>query len=200
LLEPVADFTHKGEFIPASRLGYRITDRFIRRYFGRVFDNPDKVFDKAILQPETQDLDSFADGIKYIVEAQQRSARQYFDDGSIEFACPPLRILLTIMAFGEHEGKTERDPDVRRMFTKDALLKSDWYRDRLVTRQKRDLALWERHRDYLANYLKDRPNMDASLEATIHQRQQMVATELNWIQHPDYIEGLYGTLGAEPRV
>ena len=88
LLEPVADFTHKGELIPAGRLGYRITDRFVNRYFGRIFDNPDKVFDRSILQPETQDLDSFADGVKYIVEAQQRSARMYFDDDSIAQACP----------------------------------------------------------------------------------------------------------------
>lgn len=200
LLEPVADLTYKGEFIPASRLGYRITERFIRRYFARIFDNPDKVFDKSILQPETQDLDSFADGIKYIVEAQQRSAQQYFEDGTIEFACPPLRVLLTIMAFGHHEGKTERDPEVRRMFTKDALLKSDWYRERLLTKQQRDLTLWERHRDYLASYLSDRPDIDPSIREMIHQRQQIVATELERIQSPSYVESLYGTLGAEPQL
>jgi hypothetical protein len=200
LLEPIADLTYKGEFIPASRLGYRITDRFIRRYFGRIFDNPDKVFDKSILQPESQDLDSFADGIKYIVEAQQRSAQQYFDDGTIEFACPPLKVLLTIMAFGQYEGKTERDPEVRQMFTREALLKSEWYRERLVTKQQRDLHLWERHRDYLASYLKERPNIDPSVREMIHHRQQIVAAELELIQRPEYVDELYGTLGAESQL
>src|SRR5665213_843606 len=100
-----------------------------------------------MLQPETQDEDSFADGVKYIVEAQQRSAQQYFDDGSIKNACPPLKALLTIMAYGNCEGKTERDPAVRRLFTRESLLASDWYRERLVTKQRRDIALWERHRD-----------------------------------------------------
>ena len=200
LLEPVPDVKYQGELVPASRLGYRITERFIRRYFGRVFDNPDKVFDKSILQPETQDPDSFADGVKYIVEAQQRSAMQYFEDGSIEFACPPLKILLTIMAYGKYEGKTERDPDIRRLFTKELLLASDWYRERLLTKQRRDLTLWERHRDYLARYLKERPNADPAVRDAIHHRQQIVITELDRIRRPEYIEDLNGTLGAEPRL
>jgi hypothetical protein len=200
LLEPVADITYQGELVPAGRLGYRITERFIRRYFGRVFDNPDKVFDKSILQPETQDPDSFADGVKYIVEAQQRSAQQYIDDGSIEFACPPLKVLLRIMANGHCEGKTERDPEVRRLFTKESLLASDWYRERLVTKQRRDLALWERHRDYLDRYLNDRPNAEASVREGVHHRQQIVAAQLELIRRPEYVDELYGTLGAEPRL
>ena len=189
LLEPIEDFTYKGELIPASRLGYRITDRFVRRYFGRVFDNPDKVFDKTILQPETQDEDSFADGVKYIVEAQQRSAQQYFDDGSIEKACPPLKVLLTIMAHGHYEGKTERDPAVRRLFTRESLLASDWYRERLVTKQRRDVALWERHRDYLEASLKEVSNAEQAeltAQSTIVDRQQIVANELSRLRRPEY--------------
>lgn len=200
LLEPVKDIQLQGELIPASRLGYRITERFIRRYFGRIFDNPDKVFDKSILQPETQDPESFADGVKYIMEAQQRSAMQYFDDGSIEFACPPLKILLTIMAHGHYEGKTERDPEVRRLFTKESMLSSDWYRQRLVTRQQRDVSLWERHRDYLDLYLKRRPNADPAVRATIQARQKIVASELERTRSEEYLKELYGTLGAEPHL
>src|SRR5688572_6861197 len=48
LLEPVRDFTWRGELIPAGRLGYRITHRFVLRFIGRVFDHPDKVFDEAV--------------------------------------------------------------------------------------------------------------------------------------------------------
>ena len=196
LLEPIADFTHNGETIPASRLGYRITERFIRRYFGRVFDNPDKVFDKSILQPESQDLDSFADGIKYIVEAQQRSAQQYFDDGSIEFACPPLKVLLTIMAFGHYEGKTERDPAVRTLFTRESLLASDWYRERLATKQRRDIELWERHRGYLEAYLQERANSEPADLATVVERQKIVSRELERVSRPEYLTELVGTLGG----
>ena len=199
LLEPVNDLVFNGERIPASRLGYRITERFIRRYFGRIFDNPDKVFDRSILQPETQDLDSFADGVKYIVEAQQRSALQYFEDGSVESACPPLKILLTIMAYGHYEGKTERDPEIRSLFTRDALLASTWYRERLVTKQCRDIELWERHEAYLNTYLKERPNAE-TVVGDIHDRQTLVATELKRLRSSDYLEDLQGTLGAEPNL
>ena len=94
------DFEFDGEMIHASRLGYRITDGFVRAFFGRVFDNPSKVFDEAILKPETQDLAAFADGVKNICEAQQRVARQYFEDGSVRELCPPLKVLLSILAFG----------------------------------------------------------------------------------------------------
>jgi phosphoenolpyruvate carboxykinase (diphosphate) len=200
LLEPIPDFKHRGEAIPASRLGYRITERFVRRFFGRIFDNPERVFDKSILQPETQDLDSFADGVKYIVEAQQRSAQQYIDDGSIEFACPPLKALLTIMAQGCFQGKTERDPEIRQLFSKESLLASPWYRERLITRQQRDLALWERHRDYLSSYLQSRPNAESSVKEAIYHRQRIVAAELDLIGRPEYVEDLVGTLGAEPRL
>ncbi len=198
LLEPVQDFTHKGELIPAGRLGYRITDRFVRRYFGRVFDNPDKVFDRSILQPETQDLDSYADGVKYIVEAQQRSARMYFDDGSIEQACPPLKVLLAIMAFGQHEGRTERDPEVRQLFTREALLKSEWYHARLVTKQQREIAVWQRHGEDLARALTEYGEANLALAETIRQRQEIATAELHRVQRPEYITELIGTLGAEP--
>ena len=198
LLEPIHDFTHNGELIPASRLGYRITDRFVRRYFGRVFDNPDKVFDRAILQPESQDLDSYADGVKYIVEAQQRSACMYFDDGSINQACPPLKILLSIMAYGQHEGRTERDPEVRRLFTRESLLSSDWYQGRLMAKQQRDITLWKRHCDDLAAGLREYGEANLALAETICRRQALAAAELTRVQRPEYITDLIGTLGAEP--
>ena len=35
----------------ASRLGYRITDKFVTRYFGRVFADPASLFTEAMLKP-----------------------------------------------------------------------------------------------------------------------------------------------------
>ena len=55
-LEPVRDFEFAGKHVLASRLGYRITAKFVHTFFGRVFDNPTAVFTDEILQPETQDL------------------------------------------------------------------------------------------------------------------------------------------------
>ena len=98
-----------------------------------------------LLKPEMQDPDSFADGILNIAEAQQRVARQYFEDGSIAQACPPLQALLHIMAHGSYQGKGSDAPQFRDMFRREALLGSDWYQERLRVKQERDTALWRRH-------------------------------------------------------
>ena len=94
----------------ASRLGYRITAKFVRTFFGRRLRQPRRVFAEDILRPETQDLEAFVDGVDNITEAQQRVAPQYFEDGSIEDACPPLRALLHIMAHGHFEGSDAQRP------------------------------------------------------------------------------------------
>jgi hypothetical protein len=198
MLEPVADFEHRGEQIPARRLGYRINERFVRRYFGRLFDNPLKVFDEAMLRPETQDRDAFADGIKYIAEAHRRVALQYIDDGTLRALCPPLQVLVTIMAHGQHEGRDERHADVRAMFTRESLLASDWYRARLVAKQSRDTALWQRHVASLDAFLADGRQAAEVERLKIRQRHTLATTELGRVRDPRYLDELMGTLGAEP--
>lgn len=199
LLEPVEDLVRAdGTLVPARRLGYRITRRFVRRYFGRVFDNPATVFDDSILQPERQDPESFADGVQYIMEAYQRVAQRYLDDGSAEELCPPLRILIHIMAQGQFEGKDERDPQVRALFTRDALLSSDWYLKRLKTQQLRDVQLWQRHMDSVTDYLDAQPNLDSSFQQILHRRREFSRHMLDQVSLPSYLDRLRGTLGADP--
>jgi hypothetical protein len=197
-LERLEDFEHGGRKVLASRLGYRITESFVRTFFGRVFDNPAKVFDEAILRPETQDLDSFVDGVDNVAEAQQRVARQYLEDGSVEELCPPLRALVTVMATGSWEGKTARDPALRAMFTKESLLASDWYRRRLETKQRRDQGLWRRHREYLSAFLSRPIYADEARRLGIGDRLKLVEAKLGEASSPLYLDGLVGTLGADP--
>ena len=86
LLEKVEDFTYEGRRVLAHRLGYRITAVFADRYLGRIFETPDVVFTEEILRPEKQDMEVFVSGIDAIVEAQQRVAMNYFEDGSVDAA------------------------------------------------------------------------------------------------------------------
>lgn len=197
-LERVDDFTHNGEKILASRLGYRITERFVRTFFGRVFDNPSKVFDEAILKPETQDLDAFADGVKYITEAQQRVAAAYLEDQSIRFACPPLRALLSIMATGSHQGKDAHHPDIRSMFSRDSLLASEWYSKRLRRKQRSDIALWQRHVAYLDAFLAKPTHEAEAARLNIAYRRQQAAAELARMSGAEYLTELEGSLGVDP--
>ncbi len=197
-LEKVEDFEIDGRTVLGSRLGYRITDRFVHTYFGRVFDNPSAVFTEDILKPETQDRQVFADGIDNIVEAQQRGALMYFEDGTIEDACPPLRAILHIMAYGHWEGKDASDPSVRAMFTREALLESDWYQERLLVKQRRDVELSHRKVKALEKFLA-RPGY--AIEARrlgIAERLEKARLELERVSQPEYLADLFGTIGADP--
>ena len=190
------DFEYQGQTVYASRLGYRITERFVHTNFGKVFDYPTAVFDEAMLKPETQDLDSFVDGVNNVYEAQQRVAQLYFQDGSIMDACPPLKALIHIMANGSFEGKLITDPAIRSMFTYDYLLQSAWYKERLTIKQQRDALLWQQHRDYILQRMSETEETD-SLHQTLSDKLAVSVRMLDEVSCLSYLAGLQGTLGAD---
>ncbi len=204
LLEKLNDFEWNGRTVRASRLGYRITALFRERFLGRIFETPDAVFPDEMLRPELQDMASFAAGVDAIVEAQERVARNYFYDGSVDAACPPLRALLHIMAHGQWQGHTVEAPEVRAMFTRESLLRSAWYQERLHAKQERDRALWTRHIEALENFgnakvgnanfgnASELPQLDiASLRAEARK-------QLARVSAVTYLTELAGTIGADP--
>ncbi len=103
-LESVEDLSIDGRTVLASRLGYRITSLFVDHFLGRIFETPGSVFTSEMLRPEEQDAELFAAGVDAIVETQRRVALNYFEDGSVEAACPPLKALLHILAHGNYQG------------------------------------------------------------------------------------------------
>jgi len=197
-LEKLGDYEFEGKKVLASRLGYRITAKFVHTFFGRLFDNPASVFSEAILKPETQDAAVFADGVCNIVEAQERVAKSYFEDGSIEDACPPLRALLHVMAFGHFEGKDAHHPEFRALFTREALLESDWYQERLRVKQERDVALWQRHVQRLGDFLALPSHHDEAGRLGIRDRLARAKAELERVSGAAYLSELQGTIGADP--
>lgn len=197
-LEPLADFDHDGRRVLASRLGYRITERFVAHFMGKIFDNPCAVFPETILKPETQDMAGFIDGVHNIVEAQERVARRYFEDGSIDEACPPLKALLSIMAFGHYQGLDAHAPQIRALFTRDALLASDWYRQRLDIKLERDLALWRRKLDELVRFQSNPHNVEEARRLDLATRITHARAQLARLETPDAWRAYIGTLGADP--
>ena len=197
-LEKCADFEHAGKKVLASRLGWRINARFVHAFFGRVFNHPHAVFTEAMLKPELQDRDCFADGMDNIVTTQKRVAQMYFNDGSIAQACPPLKALLHIMQNDQFEGKGLDDPAFRKLFTREHLLASDWYAARLAAKQKIDRALWKRHVEYLNAFLRKPSHLDIAEEMRIAERLTDARKMLEQVESPEYLKNLAGTLGAEP--
>ncbi len=197
-LEPVRDFDFEGRRIPASRLGYRITTRFMHAYLGKIFDDPVSAFDEAMLRPETQDLAAFAEGVEHIAEQHAKVARGYLEDGSVEDACPPLKALLHIMAEGSFEGKDLHHPEIRALFTQDNVLASAWYRRRLETQQQRDIKLARRQTAYLEAFLNEadtRCENDERIECEA--RLARARARLAEVEAPAYLDSLHGGLGAD---
>ena len=196
-LEKIDDFEHHGRKIHGSRLGYRITKKFVNYFFCRIFDNPSGVFEEDMLKPEIQDMDVFVDGIENVCQAMEASALKYFDDGIIEDACPPLKAVLHCMAYGHLNGKSIHDPEIRAMFTRESLLASDWYQERLEKKRSIDKALYTRHIAYLNDFLQ-RPGYEKEAKRLhIPSRLEEAKNKLEVVEGPEYLETLVGTLGAD---
>jgi hypothetical protein len=88
------------------------------------------------------------------------------------------------------------DPRLRAQFTREAVLSSDWYGQRLRTRQRWETALWERHvhalEEFRASGLEIPPQLD--LEARLAAAKERLAR----VASPNYVNELAGTIGADP--
>ena len=197
-LERCHDFEVGGRTVLASRLGYRITERFVAHFCGRVFNHPHVILSAEMLRPELQDRAAFIDGMDNIIATQQRVAAHYFNDGSVAQACPPLRALLHLMRDDEFEGRGLNHPEIRALFAPEQALASDWYRERLQARQTIAIRQWRRHLAYLEKFLA-RPNYaDEAARLGIPGRLAEAKREHARVSNPDYLGELQGTIGAEP--
>jgi phosphoenolpyruvate carboxykinase (diphosphate) len=196
--EKCVDFEFNGQKVLASRLGYRMNESFVRTFFGRVFNYPRAVFTAEMLQPEKQDLKVFVDGMDNIIGTQKRVAESYFADGSVELACPPLKALLHIMVKGEFAGLNLESPELRALFTRTSLLKSDWYKERLAAQQQHDVQLWHRHSTYLQNFLQKENYAEEAARLHIKERLETAWQSYHAMKSPDYLAGLQGTIGLQP--
>jgi phosphoenolpyruvate carboxykinase (diphosphate) len=194
------DFTHKGEKVMASRLGWRINQKFARDFLGRVFSNPVAVFSEDMLKPELQDMEVFVDGVLNIVQTQRRVAELYFEDGTIELACPPLKALLHIMKDGHFEGRTIEDPSIRSLFSYESVIHSDWYRDRLAAFRESELRRLNKIKRNVEVYLARPSNAELAGEMKLIERLIYTRRKLEELEASDYFERYTGSLGTDPCV
>ncbi len=196
-LEKIEDFTYEGKTVHASVLGYRITEKFVVNFFGRVFENPNVVFTAEMLKPELQSMEEYVDGVNNIVENQKRVAQMYFEDGSVEAAVEPLKALLHIMVKGEYKGMTLLSEEFRRMFTREYMMESGWYKERLRNKHVNDIALWQRHENYLVDFLRRCGSLSEEKQEEIKSKLKLVSERLNFIKSQDYYDMLVGSIGKD---
>jgi hypothetical protein len=197
-LERCVDIEHQGRTIPASRLGYRITMRFVLAFFGQMFNHPAALFTEEMLRPELQDRQIFVDGLDNILSTQKRVAQLYFSDRSIDLACPPLRALLHIMLEDTFEGKGLNHPEIRSLFTREAMLASEWYVKRLEARQRSDIKLWDRHVRSLSAFTAKSNYAEEAERLGVSERLAQAQKILDTVRAGDYANQLRGTIGVQP--
>lgn len=198
-LEAIPDMTINGREIFSSRLGYRITEKFARRYFGRMFLHPHLALSPEMLRPELQDEEAFAESVDVIVMTHQRVARSFFADGTIDLACPPLRALLEIMANGTTaSGFYLEDAEVRRLFDRDVVLASDWYAARLAAKQAADVARAEKGIAAIEDFVGKKANADATLRLRLEAELEATRRMAKMYGSEGYRSSLIGTLGLQP--
>ncbi len=198
-LERLEDFEHEGAVVAASRLGYRITDKFATKYFGRIFLNPHVVLTPELLRPELQDVGTFAESMATIVMTHERVARAYIEDGTIALAVPPLRALLQIMADGvSAEGWTLHSPEFREMFTRAAVLASDWYAERLDAKQAAASARAFAGLAAIEKFVSTPGNDEPVARLGMPERVAAAKAEGSRVSSLAYRERLIGTTGRTP--
>ncbi|MEA5154127.1 hypothetical protein [Raineyella sp.] len=200
-LEKVGDVAVEGRTVPASRLGYRMTKRFATAYFGRIFMHPDVVFTDEMLRPELQDPAVFAESVDTIVHTHERVAAAYFADGTADLACPPLRAVLEIMAFGATaDGRTLDDPAVRELFTRENVLAGDWYAARLDAQQTARVRRAGAAVDHLTRFVGRSDATEVTERLGLTDRLTRARAELARVSAPDYRARLVGELGLQPQL
>jgi hypothetical protein len=187
-LEKCEDLVVEGRVLRTSRLGYRITRRFVRQFFGRIFNHPQFVLTDEMLRPEKQDMAICIEGMDNIIATHQRTAQHYFNDGSIEMAAPPLRAVLHIMRDDHFEGKSLEDPEIRALFTRESLLAGAWYAGHLQEKQTRDVRLWERHIAYLEDFLRKPTYADEGARLGIPSRLALARKTLAEVKSEGYLD------------
>jgi hypothetical protein len=188
-LEPVPAYDHEGKALPTGLLGYRINQAFVNYFLGRIFTSPEMLFTEAMLKPELQSMEIFADGLDNIMTTHRVVAENYFKDGSIELACPPMKALLHIMRDGHYEGKGLDAPEVRDLFKAETILKSDWYAARLKDKQAVDIRHWEKVMQYLNEGDLSVDGLDVLRES--------VQARVDAVKADDYVDSLQGTIGRD---
>jgi hypothetical protein len=83
------------------------------------------------------------------------------------------------------------------MFSREALLSSDWYKRRLATKKYRDIDHWKDMVNRLTAFLATADEEQAR-ELDIPSRLQYAREQLARVESEDYEDSLIGTLGADP--
>jgi hypothetical protein len=101
------------------------------------------------------------------------------------------------MVNGEFEGKGIDSKEIRDMFSRDYVLNSHWYKERLKAKQEYDLSLWKKHKQYLNSFLSKEHNLSKDKQELLEEKQKEIEKRISYYQTNEYLESLIGTIGKD---
>ena len=194
-LEKVTDFEWNGRTVLASRLGYRITALFAERFLGRIFETPGRGVSRG--DPAAGEAGHGRVRRRRGCHRRRAATRRRRTISRMAASTPPVRRCrrcCTSWRTATGEGKGMDDPAVRAMFTREAVLESEWYQERLRAKQERDIALWKRHLAALETHLAGPGGQRFDVTVRLAQARAQLAR----VSSPAYLTELVGTIGADP--
>jgi phosphoenolpyruvate carboxykinase (diphosphate) len=193
-LEKMTDFEWRGRTVLASRLGYRITALFAERFWGGFSRPPTPSFPRRYCGRRSR---TWTRSRRAWMPSWRRRRGWRKTISMTEAWRRPVRRCgrcSHIMAHGEWEGKGIGDSRFRAMFTREAVLESDWYKQRLRAKQERDIALWSRHIAALEAFAGG----PGSREFDVRSRLEEARAQMARVSAVAYLAELVGTIGADP--
>ncbi len=192
-LEKCNDFVYNDRTVLFSRLGYRITKKFVKIFAGRVLSTPEALFEEEILYPEKQDINIFVESMSNIIESHKNAADIILSSPEIEHAIPPLKALLYIMRDNVYDGMTLASARFRNMFNRENVITSEWYKARLKNKQQHYIEHLKNGQKYIQNYIKSHQNDDNI--NIFEDKLNQVNDKLIYVNSEKYINNLIGTIG-----
>ena len=126
-------------------------------------------------------------------------ARAYFKDGTVDLAVPPLRALLEVMADGvTSQGHDLASPEFRELFTREAVLASDWYAQRLDAQQAAAVARAEAGLAAIERFVATPGNEEPTARLGMAARVEAARAEAERLASPELRAQLVGTTGSTP--
>ncbi len=197
-LEPVRDFEYEGRPVLASRLGYRITPRSSIASSAESSRCPTRYSPTSCCgrnsRTPARSLPAWtaswtrSGASRSTTSTTAASSRRARRCGR---CCTSWRTATT-------RARGSGTPAVRAMFTREAVLSSDWYRERLRAKQRRDVALWTRHTAALDTFRPGGSNAWFPQHLNLEERHRIAREQLERVSAPAYLKELEGTIGADP--
>lgn len=96
------------------------------------------------------------------------------------------------------QNGTLYSPQFRKMFTRDEVLNSKWYQDRLDAMQEKSIKLYESNVEYLNNFIGSSKPHEESVIDKAKVALKEAEEVLSYYKSAKYREDLVGTIGADP--